>query len=62
MKFFISIVLLVLVDTAMYFSVPLEVRKENRWAATPFVGGLILGTEYHFGSKLRSCGDNGSNE
>lgn len=58
MKFFASVLILILLDTVMYFSVPQEVRKANRWAITPFVGGMILGVEYHFGGKLKlQCGD-----
>lgn len=57
MKFVYAFAMLILIDTAAYFSVPMEVRQENRWAVAPFVGGLMLGAAYHFGNRLRQCGD-----
>ena len=53
MRFALIATFVALLDAAAYFSVPKEVRLQNRWALTPFVGGQILACEYHFGNKLK---------
>ena len=53
MKSFLMLVLFLIVDVASYYSVPREVRLENKWSLTPGAG-YILAAEYHFGNKLDS--------